>query len=67
MFIILLVDMGICVKLNKVITLAVVFLAGLWFLLVVLLPHSGQGPPRGEVEGWRVESIVHPLGQAGAE
>jgi len=32
-----------------------------------VLPHSGQGPPRGEVEGWRVESIVHPLGQAGAE
>ena len=67
MFIILLVDMGVCVKLNKVITLAVVFLAGLWFLLVVVLTHSGHGQLREEVEGWKVESIVHPLGQAGAE
>jgi hypothetical protein len=34
--------MGICVKLNKIITLAVVVLAGLWFLLVVLLPQSAH-------------------------
>ena len=32
--------MGACVKLNKVITMAVVILAGLWFFLVILLPPT---------------------------
>lgn len=32
--------MGACVKLNKVITMAVVIFAGLWFFLVILLPQT---------------------------
>jgi hypothetical protein len=63
--------MGICVRLNKIITLAVVVLAGLWFLLVVVLPHSAGARAGGEAagtgEGWRVESVAHAVGQAGAE
>lgn len=34
--------MGICLKLNKIITLMIVALAALWFLLVVVLPDSGH-------------------------
>lgn len=36
------VSMGICLKLNKIITLMIVALAALWFLLVVVLPESGH-------------------------
>jgi hypothetical protein len=57
--------MGICVKINKAITLAVMILAGLWFLLIVVVPQSGQLDVAGEGSGWKVESIVHPLGQSG--
>lgn len=33
------VDMGICVKINKAITFAVMILAGLWFVLIVVVPQ----------------------------
>lgn len=61
------VDMGICVKINRAITLAVMILAGLWFMLIVVVPQSGQLEAPGEGGGWKVESIVHPLGQSGNE
>jgi hypothetical protein len=58
--------MGICVKLNKAVTLAVIVLAGLWFILIVVVPQSGQAEPSSEGGMWKVESIVHPMGQTGA-
>lgn len=35
--------MGICLKLNKAITFGVMVLAGLWFMLIVVVPQSGPG------------------------
>ena len=66
--------MGACVKLNKVITMAVVILAGLWFFLVILLPQTFSIRLRhGHVESepiddeWKPEMITHFLYSSGIE
>ncbi len=66
--------MGACVKLNKIITMAVVILAGLWFFLVILLPQTFSIRLRhshsdGETidEEWKPEMITHFLYSSGIE
>ena len=66
--------MGACVKLNKVITMAVVILAGLWFFLVILLPQTFSIRLRhGHVDSepiddeWKPEMITHFLYSSGIE
>lgn len=66
--------MGACVKLNKVITMAVVILAGLWFFLVILLPQTFSirlRPSNADNEladdEWKPEMITHFLYSSGIE
>jgi hypothetical protein len=65
--------MGACVKLNKIITMVVVILAGLWFFVVIVLPQTFlNGFRHGEEkelidDEWKPEMITHFLYSSGIE